>query len=490
MESHFDKKINSYYFRLNSTYPDLISYCNEVFYADITKLKKYLSVQCNDSPNRAIDITIDSDFSSEEPSVLTKYVLSKLDEHLSGLSVSDVKKKLHDFILLKKRDYKKRVLAGDFVKVSFYNEQSEEVCLSWLADGNNLILPDFAFYKELSLNMQLPHTLATLEYLLCDCINENSSYIYPDDENFYLYSLNSRESAPPKCEVTNKGTLNFFYDFKLDDENVRRVYLAQNIVPKEKVSTDSLDKNELALYSENYKDYLIPILPDDEAQQINLIFYNMLNYDWCEKGYMDYYIDDILVRMKPELSKKGLTQEERHLKNRLRQKIIDTLNDMPTFRVTDYSIDANTGKTNLKQSLEGGLIFNESKYLDEKTGKIRTSISFNAIDSWKKSKNNIVLKDDYDRISNSNAQQILFFLQGIRVNSRNNGYEATVPISVFKSYFLSQSSEKKYLSKMYAAFDELKFKSILISDYSRVERSFNFTFIPLDDFELEQYNLK
>ena len=163
---------------------------------------------------------------------------------------------------------------------------------------------------------------------------------------------------------------------------------------------------------------------------------------------------------------------------------------MPDFRIADYTVDEKTGKINVNDALKGAVIFNESVFLDSKKERIHTVLSFNAIESWKGRKNTSVLKDDFERINNPIAKQILFFLQEYRIKSRYSNYLCSIPISAFKEKFLSQSSDKKYVSNLYDALAELKLLEILIFDYKKVDRSFSLTFIPLSDYELEQYNLK
>jgi hypothetical protein len=480
----FEPSVERIFNKFNSVHSDLVKQSNDIFCKDISKLKKYLSIHCEITSE---EIEIPDDFISDnDDSLLVKLVICELYKHLSLKSYSDYQNLLRKSILKKKNNLKIKVSNGDFSNAAYYNEYSKDVCLSWLGDKSKLILPDFAFFGELSLTIQIPHILTTLEYLLIDIINEKDTYDLPETGLLSVFNRN----VVPSCSINSKGLLDFYVDFQVEEGIYKRVFWARDLPPKAKIESEEIGKNELVQYSEDYSDYFKLIIPDSETQLISMHIYNMLNYDWCNKGYIEYSIDDIILKMNPELNKPSLSNAERLEKRRLKSKIISTLNDMPDFRIADYTVDEKTGKINVNDALKGAVIFNESVFLDSKKERIHTVLSFNAIESWKGRKNTSVLKDDFERINNPIAKQILFFLQEYRIKSRYSNYLCNIPISAFKEKFLSQSSDKKYVSNLYDALAELKLLEILIFDYKKVDRSFSLTFIPLSDYELEQYNLK
>ena len=481
----FDNKIISFYDRINALYPDLIIICNNLFGNDIVKFKKYLSIHCEITSDE-ISVPDDSDPVYEDDALLTKIVISELYKHLSNKSYSDYQNSLRKAIIKKKNNLKLKVNKDDFKKSKYYNDYSKKVCLSWLEDNDKLILSDFAFFDDLSSTIKYPITITTLDFVLCNIINSKDTYDLPNTGVLSVFNRNIK----PSCSVNNKGLLDFYVDFQVDEGVYKRVFWARDLPPKAKINSDDSDKNEIVAYSEDYSDYFKLIIPDDEAQLIGMHIYNMINYDWCNKGYIEYYIDDIIFKMKSDLSKSKLSEAERAEKKRLKSKIFDTLNDMPDFRITDFTIDESTGKINIKDTLKGNLIFGESVFLDYKKEKIHTALSYNAIESWKGRKNTSVLKDDFEKIDNSSAKQILFFLQEYRIKSRNNNYSCSIPLSAFKEKFLSLSSDRAYLSRLIEALDELKLREILISNYKKIDKSINFEFIPLSNYELAQYNLK
>ena len=490
----FDSNTERLFNKFNSLYPDLVRKSTEIFIQSYSKFTKYLSIQCeitSDEIDFPADLTLEND-----EFVLIKLVLNEFYKHISKKSFSEYQNILRKSILKKKNNLKLKVINDEF-KPKENNESKKikekdpyvyrkSVCLSWLSDNNELILSEFSFFNSLSLTIQIPYILTTIEYVFIDIIKEKETYELPETGLLSVFN----QKITPSCSVNSKGLLDFYVDFQVEEGVYKRVYWAINLPPKEKVKDNSNKKNELVSYSENYSDYFKLIIPDYETQLISMHIYNMLNYDWCNKGYIEYSVNDIILKLNPKLNKPKLSSTERSEKSRLKSKILNTLNDMPSFRIADYTIDKRTGNINLNDSLKGAVIFSESVPLDSKNERIHTVLAYNAIEAWKGRKNTSVLKDDFERIKNPIAKQILFFLQGYRIESRKTNYSCNIPLSEFKKKFLSQMSDKSYVTNLYNALGDLKTSEILIKDYKKKDRSFDLDFLPLSDFELEQYNLK
>lgn len=504
MKPLFDDKIIEYYEEINKAYPKLIECCNNVFPSDIDKLKKYLSTQINDSDDASKMIDVVIDFVPEDPSDLTKYVISKLDKHLSYFSLLFKKNELRGFLLLKKRDYKKKVdkKIFNFVVVSddedkkdsVSTKRSEEVCYSWLKDNDKLILSDFYFFDKLSNTIKIPHLLSVLEYVLCDVIKEDAFSKFPVSLTDSMWIIDNRVYSSPLYEIRSDGNLNFYYEKIVDDDGenlrIKRFYIAEDVFVGKKIDKNIQDE-EIALICSNYRDFCTPFFADEFTFNLCLIIYNMISFDDINNNFMIYRIDDVINKIDPYFDKnqKNLSASDRARRSLLKTKVLRILQDMHKYRVLNYSFNKKTGKANTDFVTNGAAIFQDTIITDPVKGIARTTLGYDIMDSWKDDTNNKVLSSDIEKLGNSVSKQALFVIQGYRVKSRTNNYEISLPLSTIKSSLTSLSSEKYNLTRIFDIFDSLKFNNILIKDYKRKDNIVTINFLPLNESELKIYNL-
>ncbi len=425
-------------------------------------------------------------------------ILAYFNKNYGYIDNDDLKRDIRSSILLKKRDLRKDLLSKTN---KFKKNYSLEKIRPWVEDHEKLILTDFALFDYLSYKKQVTFTLKSLEYLVCLSANCDGSINSP--KNILYFPMAKFVTSYPLVEISdqNKNLYDFYYKIvdPADPNHVYKIIVGTAPALKEykiDAGTGTLVINNV---TKNMLTTMKNIAPNRDDGEICTLIYNLNNYNFNEKGAIDFNVDDIVNK---------LVSEDNKFKNQhkalLRKKIVTTINKMSVIKVTEY-YENQKGERTIPDFYKS-FIFTEAYWIDENGKRLeysdiekkdksslyaRVKLADNAKEAFAKQLHNKVLEKDYLKIKDEVARHILFFLQEERVKARNYDYRAIISLLDFKKICLpyDKVSDQHFRIPLEKAFVDLKENNIIVSEFFKTSSGYMFDFLPLSERESELYGL-
>ena len=509
----FNDEVLTLYNNIELKYPSFIDKAKDILASDIdsvSDVKNYLDglYTFDISLYKKFDKCWEQAFKKNDSSIVIKIAIESI---LAYINIKygyignekfeyDIKK----FLLSKKRDLKKDVKADTN---KFKKNVSEEKLITWLDNKEKLILTEFALFDRIPSNKKkIVLVSKTLEYLICIVGNDGS---VKSPIGIFNFPIQKYVTSYPLVEISddNDKMYDFFYKIS-DPENpnhIIKIIVGKAPALKEQKidsKTGTLTIKEGDSVTREMLEIMKSYAPTRDDQDICTFIYNLNNYYFNEKGFIDFYLDDIANKL--------VSSDDKYVyqkKSILRNKIINTINKMSVIKMAEYFEDEE-GRRSIPD-FHRSFIFTEAYWIDEEgeivdyesivkgkrektTLRARVYLAKYAKDAFAKQLHNKVLGQDYLNIDNEIARHILFLLQEKRVESRNDEYNVIIPLMDFRKVCTSygQMTEQYLRSILEKAFKELERKGIIISLSKKTSSGYYFKFIELSDREREMYGLQ